>query len=67
MLSSHDRKLEMIHPFFVKTHKSYEDKGDLSYRIIEKDEIEKYRDNNDFSEAFAFDENAPDEIGVAII
>ena len=67
MLSSYNRRLEMIHPFFVKSHKSFEDKVDLSYRIIEKDEIEKYRCDDDFSEAFAFDENAPDEIGVAII
>ena len=67
MLSTYNRRLEMIHPFFVKSHKSFVDKGDLSYRIIEKDEIEKYRDNDDFSEAFAFDENAPDEIGVAIM
>ena len=67
MLSTHNRRLEMVHPFFVKEKKSNKERGNLSYRIIEKEEIEKYRDDDDFSEAFAFDENAPNEIGVAIM
>ena len=67
MLSSHNRILEMIHPFFVKEKKSNKERENLLYRIIEKEEIERYRDDDAFSEAFAFDENAPDEIGVAIM
>ena len=67
MLSSHNRRLEMIHPFFVKEKKSNKERENLLYRIIEKEEIERYRDDDAFSEAFAFDENAPDEIGVAIM
>ena len=57
----------MIHPFFVKEKKSNKERENLLYRIIEKEEIERYRDDDAFSEAFAFDENAPDEIGVAIM
>ena len=56
----------MIHPFFVKSKKSNKKTENISFRIIEKEEIEQYRDD-DFSEAFAFDDDAPDEIGVAIM
>ena len=67
MLSSHNRRLEMIHPFFVKEKKSNKERENLLYRIIEKEEILGFKDMDEFSEAFAFDENAPDEVGVAIM
>ena len=65
-LSEHGREVEMIHPFFVKSKKSNKETENISFRIIGKEEIEQYRDD-DFSEAFAFDDDAPDEIGVAIM
>ena len=65
-LSEYGREVEMIHPFFVKSKKSNKETENISFRIIEKEEIEQYRDD-DFSEAFAFDDDAPDEIGVAIM
>ena len=66
-LSIHNKHINILHPFFVKSEKTNNDYSTLSYRIIEKEEIERYRDDDAFSEAFAFDENAPDEIGVAIM
>ncbi len=66
-LSIHNKHINILHPFFVKSEKTNNDYSTLSYRIIEKEEILGFKDMDEFSEAFAFDENAPDEVGVAIM
>ena len=66
-LSENGRKIKMLHPFFVKSGKTEVDSKGMEYKIIGKDEILSYKGNSDYGEAFAFDENAPDEIGVIIL
>ena len=66
-LKEKERRVELLHPFLVKGKKSNNQYEGINYRVLEKEDIAFYKDNDDFSEAFAFDPNAPDEVGVEII
>lgn len=60
-------KLGQAHPFFAAYEESTPPPHDFSAVWYERDEIESFRGDDRFGEAFAFDPNAPDEIGVAAV
>ena len=66
-LTSKGRKIDIIHPFFVKDEKTNRDYSGLDLRFLDRDGIEMFRGRDIFSEAFAFSPEAPDEMGVIVV
>ena len=60
-------QIETVHPFFIADTASKEDVGNYEIRWYEGDEIEQFRGDDRFGEAYAFCSDAPDVIGVAAI
>ena len=58
-------QIKMVHPFYIAEQPSAADTGDYEIRWYEGDEIEQFRGDSRFNEAYAFCENAPDVLGVA--
>ena len=57
----------MVHPFFLAEEQTFAKQTQFETRWFEGDEIEAFRGDKRFDEAFAFDRNAPDILGVAAI
>ncbi|MGN1164359.1 MAG: GNAT family N-acetyltransferase [Candidatus Ornithospirochaeta sp.] len=66
-ITARGRRLEMIHPFFVKDEKTGRDYSNLDYRFLDGEQIEMFRGKNIFQEAFAFSPDAPDEMGAVVL
>ena len=60
-------RIEMVHPFFLAEEQTFAKQTQFETRWFEGDEIEAFRGDKRFDEAFAFDRNAPDVLGVAAI
>lgn len=60
-------QIETVHPFFIADTASKVDVGNYEIRWYEGDEIEQFRGDDRFGEAYAFCSDAPDVIGVAAI
>ena len=60
-------QIETVHPFYLGETPSEVDTGGREIRWYAGAEIEQFRGDSRFDEAFAFCENAPDVIGVAAV
>lgn len=58
-------QIDQAHPFYIAEGKSQVHTAPYQIVYYRGDEIEQFRDRPDVDEAFAFSEDAPDEIGVA--
>lgn len=63
-LSEFGCQIGQAHPFYIATEKSIVDTKDFEIRIFIGDELEQFRDDERFGEAFIFDDVPKDEIGV---
>ena len=57
----------MVHPFYISEHKSETDTSGYEIQWYRDTEIEQFRGDDRFDEAFTFCETAPDIIGVAAV
>ena len=55
----------MVHPFYIAEAATDVDTKDYDIRFYEKDEIEQFRGDNRYDEAYAFSPDAPDMLGVS--
>ncbi len=60
-------KIETVHPFFIAEEASKVSMGGYELRWIGKEEIEGFRGDDRYDEAFAFCPEAPDVLGVAAL
>lgn len=60
-------QIGMVHPFYIAEHKSEVYTSGYEIKWYRDNEIEQFRGDDRFNEAFAFCETAPDMIGVAAI
>ena len=60
-------QIEMVHPFFIADRITDIDTGNEEIRWYEREAIEQFRGDDRYNNAFSFDENAPDELGVSCI
>lgn len=58
-------RIGQAHPFYIATQKTKVDTGEYEIVSYRGREIDQFRDDPRFDEAFAFCEDAPDEIGIA--
>ncbi|MBO2516968.1 MAG: N-acetyltransferase [Clostridiales bacterium] len=58
-------RIGQAHPFFIATEKTRVDTGDLLIVKYTGDELEQFRGDGRFDEAFLFEELPKDEIGIA--
>ena len=61
------RQIEMVHPFFIAERPSETDTEGYEIRWFRDGEIERFRGDARFDEAFAFCADAPDLLGVAAL
>ena len=66
-LSQDGFQIGMVHPFYIAEKKSEVDTADYEIRWYRDSEIEQFRGDPRFDEAFTFCETAPDVIGVAAV
>lgn len=59
--------IDQAHPFYIATEKTDVDTRDYTIKIYRGDELEQFRDDDRFDEAFIFDDMPKDEIGIAAI
>ena len=67
LLSSYGYRIEQAHPFFIAADPSPVDTDGFEIRRYEGKEIEQFRGDERFDEAFAFCEDAPDVLGIAAL
>lgn len=60
-------QISEIHPFFIATDITIVPKMPYEIRWYYDNEIENFRGDKRFEEAFAFDTDAPDKIGVSLV
>ena len=60
-------EIDFIHPFFIGENPSAVPPHSCQIRRYERDEIEQFRGDDRFDEAFAFRETAPDVLGAAAL
>ena len=60
-------QIAMAHPFYISQSPSRVDTGDYEIKWYRGDEIEIFRGDNRFEEAYSFCEEAPDVLGVSAI
>ncbi len=60
-------RIEQAHPFFATGAKSEVNAHPFEIVRYEKSDIEQFREDKRFSDAFAFCEDAPDELGIAAV
>ena len=60
-------QIGMVHPFFIAEEKSEADTSGYEIRWYRDSEIEQFRGDSSFNEAYTFCETAPDIIGVAAV
>ena len=58
-------QIEMVHPFYISEGITEVDTTDVDIRWYEREAIEQFRGDDRYGEAFAFDKDAPDVLGVA--
>ena len=58
-------RIEMVHPFYIADRITEVDTADYDIRWYEREAIEQFRGDDRFNEAFAFDKDAPDVLGVS--
>ena len=64
MLGEDGYRIVSVHPFFIAEYPAPVDTGDLEIRRYYDAEIEQFRGDARFDEAFAFSKDAPDVIGI---
>lgn len=67
LLSQYDGRIKTVHPFFIPTNLYEQSTTDFKIIKYSSDEIEQFRDDERFGEAFCFDEKAPDMLGIAAV
>lgn len=67
IVSQHGYRLRTAHPFFVPTDDSVLSPEGFEIKKFSHDEIQQFRGMPEYDEAFCFDDNAPDMIGVAAV
>ena len=60
-------RIEMVHPFYISERITEVDTVDYDIRWYENETIEQFRGDDRYSEAFAFDKDAPDVLGVSAV
>ena len=60
-------QIEMVHPFFIPGPSPVRIPEECRIRWYEREEIETFRGDARFDEAFAFDPDAPDVLGAAFL
>lgn len=65
ILDKHGYTIDNYGPFFTP-HQRFKADKDLDVRTFNADEIQHYKGNTDFREAFLFDEQDPDLLGASI-
>lgn len=58
---------DAVHPFFLPVKKEPVSPEKVHLRYYEQEELESFRDDDRFSDAFGFDPDAPDKLGIAAI
>ncbi len=66
-LQEDGHQIEMVHPFFISEKCSGVDEKGYEIRWYEDQEIQQFRGDSRFDEAYAFCEEAPDVLGVAAL
>ncbi len=66
-LQEDGRRIEMVHPFYIAETPSAAEARACDIRWYEGAEIEQFRGDSRYGEAFAFCEDAPDVIGIAAL
>ena len=67
LLGQHGSRIKTVHPFFIPTVVDESYASDFEIVKYSKEEIEQFRDDERFDEAFCFDEKAPDMLGIAAV
>lgn len=65
MIGVYGWRIEQVHEFYTSDQKKLLSTEGFELRWYERDEIVQFKGDERFAEAFAFDENAPDVLGVA--
>lgn len=65
ILNKYNYKISMIHPFFISEYKS-EINSEYNITMYNRDELQKFRNDERFDEAFGTNENTPDVIACSI-
>lgn len=60
-------QIEQVHPFYIGKQTAKVDLNGYDLRWYEQKDIRKFENDERFEEAFCFDENAPDVLGVAAL
>ena len=60
-------QIQMVHPFYMSERITEVDTADVEIRWYENEAIEQFRGDDRYSEAFAFDKDAPDVLGVSAV
>lgn len=60
-------QLSQVHPFFVSLEKSDPEEASCEIRCLEEEDIEAYRGDTRFHNAYSFRSAAPDVIGMAAV
>ena len=60
-------KIKMVHPFYIAEHITDAKKDDCEIRFYEENEIEQFRGDDRFDEAYAFHKGIPDVLGISAI
>ncbi len=66
-LNGFDAEIKQLHPFYISETITEPKSTEFDIRIIQRNEIEQFRDDERFDEAFCFDENTPDMLGAVAV
>ncbi len=65
LLQTFECEITHLHPFYISSDSLPVDTQGLEIRLFHRDEIEQFRGDTRFSEAYSFSESAPDVLGAA--
>ncbi|MCR5304520.1 MAG: GNAT family N-acetyltransferase [Lachnospiraceae bacterium] len=67
ILEEYGYQIKKIHPFFISFDESDESSGDEGFRLYEAEEIERFRGDDRFLNAYSFKSEAPDVLGISAV
>lgn len=67
MIGKYGFQIEQVHPFYIAEQATSTDACGFDLQWFEQADILQFKDDERFEEAFTFDKNAPDMLGVAAL
>lgn len=67
LIGKYGMQIEQAHPFYIAEKMTNTDASDYDLQWYEQADILQFKDDERFDEAFSFDKNAPDMLGVAAL